>query len=266
MKIVLIGAGNVGYHLGIALWQAGVEISQVFSRKLEKAAVSAQKTGAIPLDDLAKIDVTASVIIIAVHDDAIGEVARQIANLVSAASAVAPSAFPLITHTSGATPLSVFERTGLRRVGVFYPLQTFSMGRQPDFSQIPMCVDANNAEDLGLLIALAKRISPTVQHLDDRQRAMVHVAAVFVNNFTNHLYTIGETILKNESIPFELLLPLIRETAAKLSAGSPAAMQTGPAARHDEATIRRHLDFLEKYPAYRELYHIFTDRIQRVIT
>lgn len=255
MKIALIGAGNVATHLGRKLFGVGEELTQVFSRNWLKAKQLADELGAVPVVDLAEITASADLYLIAVHDDAIGEVAARLAE-----NGVVDR---LVVHTSGATPMQLFSEAapGLERVGVLYPLQTFSKIRQPDFTKIPICVDASQTSDRELLRSLALNISPHVYPINDQQRATLHLAAVFVNNFTNHLFAIGENILKVGDLPFEMLLPLIQETVGKLENGPPAAMQTGPAIRHDEATIERHLRQLDGQPDLQEIYRLISQNI-----
>ncbi len=257
MKVTLIGAGNVGWHLGRKLHECGVEVVQVFSRQESKASALAKLTGADFTDRLEAISAQADLYLLAVSDDAIAGVARRLA-------AGAPGG-KLMAHTSGATPMQVFAEAGAAaRYGVFYPLQTFSKKRAPDFSQIPFCIDANNDADRELLFSLARQLSPKVYHLNDEQRAVLHVAAVFVNNFANFLFHAGYELLAREGLPFGLLLPLIRETAAKLEDAPPRDMQTGPARRNDRETIQRHLQLLENHPAYHRLYEILTENIHQI--
>lgn len=249
-KIVLIGCGNVGYHLGKQLKTKGLNLIQVYSRSLEKAQKFAQEIGVNYTTDFQQI-VEADLYILAVHDDGIGEVAVQLVQ-------IAPHA--LMVHTSGATPSTVFQEHS-RRFGVFYPLQTFSIHRKADFNKIPLCVDAAKPEDLVFLKKLAQQICPNVYHITDEQRAILHVAAVFVNNFTNHLFHVGEQIVVKENLDFNILKPLIQETVQKIMEHPPQSMQTGPAIRGDNQTIQRHLNYLEQYPDYQELYKIITKKI-----
>lgn len=252
-KVVLVGAGNVGGHLAHRMAERGWPPVQVFSRNVEKAASAARVSGAEAVTDLQKIRPDADIYLMAVHDDAIGEVAAQLANILNDNA--------LVAHTSGATPSAVLAKH-FRRYGVFYPLQTFSPGRKPDFAHIPVCVFAPDAEDLSILKALAGRISHTVQEINDEQRATLHLAAVFVNNFVNLMYRIGNDIVQKESIKFELLLPLIGETAQKIMDGlPPAKAQTGPARRGDTATLHRHLDLLNSQPDLQEIYRLLSDAI-----
>ncbi len=230
---------------------------QVFSRSILKAGQLSIQLDAIGYTNaLEAIMPNADLYIIAVHDDAICEVANS---FVKNGIWNKP-----VVHTSGATPMRIFKECAsqLVKCGVFYPLQTFSKNRQPDFSQIPICIDAESDETLVILENLAQKISPKVIRVNDQQRATLHLAAVFVNNFTNHLFHLGESILKEGNLSFELLLPLIHETIAKLEVGPPALMQTGPAIRHDELTIQRHLSQLEKHPQWHEIYQLLTKSIQ----
>lgn len=254
MRIVLIGAGNVGHHLGLKLHGAGQEVVQVFSRKRLRAKDLAKKISAKATTSLHQISEEADLYLLAVNDDGIAEVSQKLVEVGLSEK--------LMAHTSGATPMTVFESAGAKRFGVFYPLQTFSKNRQADFSKIPICVEANSEADYFLLKNLAEKLSPNVHRISDEQRSVLHVAAVFANNFSNHLYHIAGDILAKNDMPLDLLIPLIRETVAKLDDGSPAEMQTGPARRGDEATIQRHLNFLKKHPDYAKVYKILTDGIK----
>ncbi len=258
MKIVLIGAGNVATHLGRRFVEVGEEVVQVFSRKILKAGELALELGAGYTNGLEGVVKNADLYVIAVHDDAIGEVAAELF-----ASGITDKLF---AHTSGATPMWVLGEVASRhrRVGVFYPVQTFSKIRQPDFNKIPICVTASQPDDLAVLMQLAINTSPYCYPISDQQRATLHLAAVFVNNFTNHLFTIGENILKGSDMPFEMLLPLIQETVEKLENGPPATMQTGPAIRHDTATIEQHLRQLEGQSDLQEIYRILTQSISKI--
>lgn len=252
-KIVLIGAGNVGTHLGKRLHEKGLNILQVFSRRKKKAKLLAGQIDAKACSDLSKISSKADLYILAVHDDGIRGVAEQLAHLNSKKR--------LFVHTSGATPTTVFEGI-FKNYGSFYPLQTFSIHRPANFDAIPICIDTKKKKSLPMLDALARLISPKVYCINDEQRAVLHVAAVFVNNFTNYLFHIGEKICDNGRVPFDILRPLIQETAAKIQENSAQSMQTGPAIRGDQATIERHLYYLQALPHYQVIYDLLTDSIQ----
>lgn len=243
-KIVIAGAGRVAWHLGKRLKSKGLPIAQVVSRTAEHAAALAETLHARWAADWSEVIPDADWLLIAVRDDVIGEVGRELA-------AYAPGA--LATHTSGATPGAVLEPY-FRRFGVFYPLQSFSYERTPVWSKIPFCVDARHEEDLLFLKKTAKTIGNLVYRVDDEQRAALHVAAVFANNFANHCFAVAEKLLEDKDLPFEMLHPLMEETLSKALQDSPANMQTGPAIRGDADTVSRHLELLKKYPAWEEIY------------
>jgi len=142
-------------------------------------------------------------------------------------------------------------------------LQTFSKKKNIEFETLPICVDAINIANLDVLFQLAQSLSQEVYRINDDERKILHVAAVFVNNFTNHLYGIADDILQQEGIDFDILLPLIQETINKIYDHPPRMMQTGPAIRNDEKTIGEHLNYLKKYPDYQKIYQILTENIRK---
>lgn len=253
-QISILGAGKVAEHLGKRLRDCGLNIQQVYSRQISDAETLAKKLDAEGINDwnllaTEKLDL----LILAVRDQAIPEVVQQIKPFLSHST--------LVVHTSGTSPLHWLS-DDLPHTGIFYPLQTFSPGREPDFGQIPICIEASNIADQQLLLELGQRISHKVQITSEADRRTLHLAAVFVNNFVNHLYQIGAEILAEKGLSFELLLPLIQETAAKIQQQSPATMQTGPAIRGDEVTIRRQVELLESHPEWQALYRAITALIQ----
>lgn len=250
--IVIIGSGRIAWHLGKRLKSKGLPIAQVLSRTAEHAQPLATALGAEWSDDWAQLRPDADWLLLAVRDDAIGEVAAALAPHAPAA---------LATHTSGATPSTVLA-PHFGRYGVFYPLQSFSMERVPVWSKIPFCVDASDEDGLLFLKKTAKIIGNLVYRVNDAQRAQLHVAAVFANNFANHCFAIAEKLLDEQDLPFEMLHPLMEETLAKALQDSPERMQTGPAVRGDEDTMRRHLDLLEKHPAWQALYARLSESIR----
>ncbi len=254
MTITLIGAGNVGYHLGKRLFKKGVTIHQVYSRNLENARLLAKKIGAKPVNLFNKIDATADLYIIAVKDDAISSVAAELRNNKGMKR-------KFVVHTSGAANSQIIG-THFKRYGVFYPLQTFSKTRKVNFSKIPICVDAGKKKDLKKLQYLGQQISKKVAKITDKERAILHVAAVMVNNFSNHLFYLGQQITTKEGVDFNLLKPLILETVLKIDTHTAYEMQTGPARRNDEKTIKKHLKYLQKFPEYAHLYTLLTKSIQ----
>ncbi|MBS1934013.1 MAG: DUF2520 domain-containing protein, partial [Bacteroidetes bacterium] len=168
----------------------------------------------------------------------------------------------LIVHTAGSVSKDVLKKIS-RNYGVVWPLQ--SVRKENDkIPEIPLLVDGNTEDDLTLIFDFAKTISDNVHIASDEIRLKLHTAAVFVNNFTNHLYALTEEYCKKENIDFNLLLPIIDETAGRLHFSSASQMQTGPAIRNDRATINRHLELLKNHPALKELYKTLTESIQKV--
>ena len=246
MKVTIIGSGNVAQHL-ISAFSNNPEVvlQQVLVRQRESLK-NLVESGKIIIDykDLVESDLY----IIAVSDSAIAEVS---------------SSFPfknrLVAHTSGTMPLDVLSENNMR--AVFYPLQTFSKTKSLDFKKVPLCLEAENNQDLEILTKIGKSISDNVYFINSQQRKSLHVAAVFVSNFSNYLYSIGEDICKENNIPFDILKPLITETAEKISHLDPKSAQTGPAIRGDQNTIDAHLKFLENSD-YKKIYSLLTESIR----
>lgn len=252
----MIGAGNVGFHLGKKLHKVGADVVQVFSRTKAKAEHLAFKINAEPITQLKKLTTDADLYILAVKDDAILSIAKKLSK-----TAIKNK---LVVHTSGGTNTADMGEY-LIHFGSFYPLQTFSIAKKPNWKTIPICVDANAKKSKKFLLKLAKKITPKVYEINDEQRAILHVAAVFVNNFSNHLFHIGATICEKEKLSFDILKPLIQETVDKLATGSPVEMQTGPALRNDKKTIATHLNYLEKHPDFKKIYEELTASIYRTV-
>lgn len=249
-KVIIIGSGNVAQHLITAFQNvqnlgAEIELVQVYSRQLGKVAHLVDH--AKVTDDLQAL-AEADLYIIAVSDAAISTIASQL-----------PFKNRLVVHTSGSVSLNALDDNN--RKGVFYPLQTFSKNKEVDFRTIPICLESENATDYQLLDKVAKSISDKIFAINSEQRKALHVAAVFVNNFTNHLYQIGQEICQDNQVPFEILIPLITETAQKIILLSPLEAQTGPAKRNDSATIAAHEAFLSN-ENHLKIYQTLTQSIQ----
>jgi predicted short-subunit dehydrogenase-like oxidoreductase (DUF2520 family) len=191
----------------------------------------------------------ADIFIIAVSDDAIGFVSNQI-----------PLKNQLIVHTSGSAALE--EISDNNRRGVFYPLQTFTKGKKVDFKEIPICIETEYSADLEILQKISKTISDKTYIINSQQRKALHVAAVFVNNFTNHMYQLGSEICQKNQIPFTILEALIAETAVKVRTLTPLEAQTGPAKRNDRKTIDSHIHFLKSDATKQSIYKLLTQSIQ----
>ncbi len=243
-KIVLVGTGRIAWHIGKRLKGKGLPVAQVLGRNEERTRELAEALNCQYTFDPKELIKEANWILMAVSDDAIKEVAGAMAGHVNDA---------LVTHTSGGTPGGILAPY-FPRFGVFYPLQSFSMEHMPVWSKIPFCVDAVTEADVLFLKKVAKTIGNLVYQVNDAQRAYLHVAAVFANNFANHCFAIAEKILDDRELPFELLHPLMEETLAKALQDSPLRMQTGPAIRGDSRVVQRHISLLEGHADWQELY------------
>jgi len=245
LSIVLLGTGNVATHLFQAFSDAkGVEVIQVYGRNQ-----NALKTfgGEVPVSTSMENLVRADIYILAVSDESIREASEFLMDMPG-----------LIVHTSGSVSLDALET---KRKGVFYPLQTFTKGKKVDFSELPICVEAKNEHDFLLLETLGKSITNQVHRVSSKQREKLHLSAVLVNNFPNHLYTIAKELCDENEIPFDLLRPLISETVDKIRFLSPVEAQTGPARRNDITTMQRHLEQLTN-PLHQKIYQLLSESIK----
>lgn len=231
-------------NLAQALHEAGHEIVQVYSRTMASASALAVRVGAVPLCDVGQVVADADVYILAVKDDALPELIPQLA---------AGRKARVMLHTAGSVPMDVFQGMAFH-YGVLYPLQTFSKDRRVSFAHLPMFVEGNDDEALAVAEQLATSVSDRVSRLSSPQRKYLHLAAVFACNFVNHCYELSAEQLAKHGIPFDVLLPLIDETAAKVHDMSPADAQTGPAIRYDETVIRMQSQLLADNPLQKDLY------------
>ena len=253
LRIGMLGAGRVASHLAPALLAAGHTVAFVWSRNSSSATSLVQQFPEVPVHPtLATPLPPADVYLLAVPDAAV-------APLLAAATWPAGA---VVAHLAGALPLSVFAAQPTVHGGVFYPLQTFSPGRVIDWPTVPFCIEAADLATESTLIDLAASLSQQVLRLNSDRRLKLHVAAVFANNFTNHLLGIADALLAEAALPPELLAPLVRETVAKAVANPPFGVQTGPAVRHDAPTLAAHHAALAAHPAWQGLYAQLTASIQ----
>ena len=253
LRIGLLGTGRVASHVGPALAAAGHHVVFVWGRTPSHAvALAGQLPGAQVLAALSQPLPTADVYLLAVPDAAV-------------APLVASAAWPdgaLVAHLAGVLPLAIFAAQPRVRGGVFYPLQTFSPGRAINWPAVPLCIEAADLAAEATLLNLAGSLSQHVLRLDSAKRLKLHVAAVFANNFTNHLLGIADALLAEAALPATLLAPLVRETVDKALAHAPFTVQTGPATRHDGPTLAAHQAALAAHPAWQMLYSQLTASIQ----
>lgn len=241
MRISLIGAGNLATRLGLALKKVGHEFVQVYSRTEASAGTLAVLLGAEAVVQPELLS-EADLFVCALKDDALPDVLRKIRF----------GNRPLI-HTAGSLPLDVLQPFS-SRTGVFYPLQTFSKDREVDFSTIPVFLESADPEVMAILQTLASELHSQVYQLSSEERLKLHLSAVFACNFVNYLYAISNDLLSEQALSFEVLKPLILETAAKVQSNEPLAVQTGPAVRFDHTVMDKHLALLGNHPEWKWLY------------
>ncbi|WP_091424421.1 Rossmann-like and DUF2520 domain-containing protein [Formosa sp. Hel1_31_208] len=246
ISVVILGAGNVAHHLYKAFSASkAVKVKQWYNRHLK--TIETFKNEVAITDNLSELT-KADIYIIAVSDDAITDLSKRL-----------PFEDRLVVHTSGSA--TAYDLDKKNRRGVFYPLQTFSKAADIDFSQVPICLESLRKTDYALLKSVATAITTITKRVNSDQRAALHLAAVFVNNFTNQLYRVAHEITEAEGAEFDLLKPLIIETANKVQDLSPFKAQTGPAKRNDKKTIKKHLKLL-KSEHHKDLYKLLTALIQ----
>ena len=248
ISIVIIGAGNLGTHLCRAISKAeNLELKQWYNRSLIPKQSGLEN---IPICNELVALKKADLYIVAVSDSAIETISDSLS-----------FENRLVVHTSGSLGLRFLNKKNRR--GVFYPLQTFSKTSKVCFTNVPICVESLNKKDRLLLKSVAESLGSSVYCIQTEQRQALHLTAVFVNNFTNQLYRIAHELTDRESLDFEILKPLIMETANKVQTLSPYLAQTGPAKRRDKKTIKQHIKRLESDPSYQAIYEMLTNSIQK---
>ena len=250
LTITIIGSGNVATHFGKAFLASGAKIKEVCSRNPVHAKKLAGILKAKAVSDLSKIGEGSDLYLIAVNDDSIAQVAEKL-NVKNG----------IVVHTGGSIPMELLSK--FPQHGIFYPLQTLSKNTEISFEGLPVCIEASDKNTFAFLESAGKCIGAAVYKLNSKQRAAAHLAAVFACNFTNHLYSISENLLKKEKLPFDLLRPLIAETAKKVQTVSPAEAQTGPALRNDKAVMKKHLSALKKEKDLQKLYKKLSEGIRK---
>lgn len=243
LKLCFIGAGNLATHLSTALQNAGFEIKQFYSRTEFSAKTLATQLNTQYTTQKSALTKDADIYFVALKDSVIGEVLAGI-----------DFGDKLVVHCSGSMPLSVL-RPFSENTGVIYPLQTFSKNRNVDFADIPVFIEANTKQNEKRLIELVSKISNKVNVLDSEKRKSLHISGVFACNFVNHFYKLAADFLQTENISFDVLHPLIIETAKKATEMHPGLAQTGPALRFDETILNEHLNQLSENPEMKELYN-----------
>lgn len=248
ISVTILGAGNVATHLFKAFSKANnITVKQWFNRNIDSIIDCKNKVDII--DDLSELK-ESDIYILAVSDDAIADLSTQL-----------PFENRLVVHTSGS--VGVYDINKKHKRGVLYPLQTFSKNAEMDFANVPICIETIHKKSFPLLKELVLSIGSPAHKINSDQRRVLHLAAVFVNNFTNQLYRIGHEITESEGAEFDVLKPLILETAKKVQEYSPYKSQTGPAKRNDKKTIKKQLKSLEDNKHHQDIYKLLTASIQK---
>lgn len=247
IKVIIIGAGNVATHLYQCFTKSKqLNVIQVFNRNIQHLDFVEDTSKKVSnITELKEADLY----IIAIKDEAIEELIEKFAPKNG-----------IVAHTSGSQPLEILSK--FKNFGVFYPLQTFSKIKPVNFNEVPLCLEANSEDSLEFLKKIAAIVSNQVFEVNSDQRKALHVSAVFVNNFSNHLFTLASDFCKKEELPFDILRPLIKETVDKLETLDPYSAQTGPALRNDKETVSAHLEMLDGN--HKKIYTLLTESIQNL--
>lgn len=252
MEVSFIGSGNLAWHLAIALDNTDYAVREVYSRHHENSsALVARLYEAKVNTSLDFSESRCRIFIMAVADDVIPDIAGKIL--------LPPGA--ILIHTSGSRPLDVLAETSASKIGVFYPLQTFSKNKKVDFGEIPIFVESDDKDTEKLLLTMAKAISRKVFHISSDQRKLLHLSAIFASNFTNHMLTIARDIVSARGLDYDWLKPLIAETINKSLTIGPEAAQTGPARRGDLEILDAHMELLQDDESLAEIYRVISQHI-----
>jgi predicted short-subunit dehydrogenase-like oxidoreductase (DUF2520 family) len=249
--ISIIGSGNVGTHLGKAFLKAGFNIKEVWSHQQKNAALLADLLHAKTCLEIGAISTDVDLILISVKDDYLEDVIREL-----------PPNILSVVHTSGSLEMKLLDGKA-KNTGVFYPLQSFNKAEEMDLSDLPFCVEASNDNFGDQLFELGNHISGHAEYINSTQRAYLHIAAVFANNFSNYIFSMAYELAAKKNISFQLLLPLIRHTALRLGNEDPFMKQTGPAKRNDLNLIQKHLELLQNDPEAKEIYQLISEKIKK---
>jgi predicted short-subunit dehydrogenase-like oxidoreductase (DUF2520 family) len=250
--VSFIGSGNLAWHLAPALDNMGYVVREVYSPNPNHAEALTERL--YQAEVKATLDFSTSdskIFIIAVSDDAIADVAREI---------ILPED-AILVHTSGSQPISQLQYAATQNLGVFYPLQTFSKSKKVDFKDIPIFIETYTDEAEQTLMQIAQSISKEVRKIGSEERKALHVAAVFASNFSNHMLTIAKEIMQQNSLDYDWLKPLIMETINKSMYMGPEEAQTGPAKRADLNILDIHLEFLREQQSIAEIYKVVSQHI-----
>jgi len=250
-SVCILGSGNVATHFAKSIKKAGLELFQIFNRTESKAKELAETVGCSYISDITRIYENAGLYLFAVSDSAISKVLKS-----------RKWEGKVLAHTSGSIPSDIFK-SYTDRFGAIYPLQSFTKEREIDFFKIPFFIEANSPDTLTSLKSFTRKLSGKVYEIDPARKAILHLAAVFASNFSNHMYSIAFELLKRNNLPFEYLGPLIEETMHKALKINPGNIQTGPAVRNDQEVIIRQIEMLANEPEWQKIYTFVSKSIQK---
>ena len=253
-EITIIGSGNVATNLASVFKKKSTDKIHIHGRSESSVKQLADKIQASSSFEISDIPYNSQLYILSVSDDAIQELSEN---------SVLKEKINnnLVVHTAGSIPSDILKSLS-GNYGVFYPLQTFSKFKLIDFKVVPICLEACSGFNYDKLAKYAFQISEDVRKVNSEQRKLIHLAAVFANNFSNRMFSIAEELLKNANVDFDILIPLLNETNEKIKKNSPSKVQTGPAKRNDLKVIEKHLQLLENDKKLQELYELITQNIK----
>jgi predicted short-subunit dehydrogenase-like oxidoreductase (DUF2520 family) len=254
MKVCFIGSGRLATHLSVRMREVGFEIVQVYSRTERSARLLSEELGCAFTTCAKQLTNEADLYVCALKDSVIEEVLDQ---------AVEVLKNKILVHTAGSIPATILAKY-TDQFGVIYPLQSFSIGKNVDFSKIPVFIEGSSAYVVENLRLISEKISGKVYEMSSEDRKKMHLAAVFVSNFSNHVYALGDQLVKSAGVPFDVLLPLIEETAEKVHVMNPVDAQSGPAVRNDQNVMSEHLKMLESTPQLKRVYEVMSDSIRQL--
>ncbi|HEY9125298.1 MAG TPA: F420-dependent NADP oxidoreductase [Bacteroidales bacterium] len=250
-KLAIIGAGNVANHLSKAFQKAEHDIVQVYSRTQGKAQALSSILNCSCTIDISALTDDADIYLFCISDSAIEEVLEK-----------KDWHNKLLLHTAGSLPLEIFKNRS-SDYGVLYPLQTFTTNFTLDITKVPFFIEGNNYTTLKTIKELASSISPQIFEADSQKRLQLHLAAVFANNFTNHMMAIASQLLEENNIPAENINPLLEETFKKAQTIGADKAQTGPAIRNNKAVMELHNHLLAKHPEWQKIYTFVSESIKK---
>ncbi|MFD2906830.1 Rossmann-like and DUF2520 domain-containing protein [Sphingobacterium anhuiense] len=249
MNIVILGSGNVATHFAHNFHNKGHKILQIFSQQKVNAQALAFAVNAEAISNVSEINKEADLYMIVIPDHAIPSLIETISTAISG----------IVVHCSGATDIQVLSK--FQHYGVLYPPQSISKNDQSDFSLIPFCIEGNDSITFNILMKLMATVAPKSIACSSSQRLAIHIASVFANNFTNALFQISYDLLQQYDLPFDIIRPIILETAQKVQSKLPSQVQTGPAVRNDEITIKKHLNFISEHDDWKQIYQLLSQEI-----